>query len=55
MTLKVDLSRSSPTTLTSSPIWVIGISLFSTSAVFEVTSEGSKHAISFVCVCKSLI
>jgi hypothetical protein len=41
---KFDWSRSSPTTLSSSPIWVIGISLYFISAVFEVSSAGAKHS-----------
>jgi hypothetical protein len=45
-----DLRWSSPTTLTLSPIWVIGISLFFTlSAVFLVSSAGAKHSLCFVC------
>ena len=35
---KIDWSRSSPITLTSSFIWVIEVSPFSISAVFEVSS-----------------
>jgi hypothetical protein len=47
---KIDLSWSTPTTLTSSSIWVIGISFFSISAVFEVSSAGAKHSLRYVCM-----
>ena len=43
--LQFDWGRSSLTTLTSSSIWVIGLSLFSISAVFEVSSAVAKHSL----------
>ena len=49
---RFDLSRSLTTTLTSSSTWVIEISLFSISAVFEVSSAGIKSSF-YVRVCES--
>jgi hypothetical protein len=47
---KFDWSRSSPKTSTSSPIWVIGISFFSISAVFEISSAGARQSLCCVCL-----